>query len=148
MYKRQPLPLSSLLASSVVWRSQLLSAASLCHLTMKHSAASTNPRYHCPPFLADVGHSTVSTPNTDWIKHHVKTTKAVVALPACIKYSAVVLMFMLNSIPVQLPKGGNGLGGWSRDAFTAVSCRGCKGHRQRQVVEKLTPHVPREGGES
>ena len=32
---------------------------------MKHSAASTTPRYHFPPFLATVGHSTVSTPNTE-----------------------------------------------------------------------------------
>ena len=53
------LPFSSLLASSVAWRSQLLSASSLCHLVMKHSAASTTPRYHFPPFLAAVGHSTV-----------------------------------------------------------------------------------------
>ena len=40
------LPLSSLLASSVVWRSQLLSASSLYHLVMKHSAVSATPRYH------------------------------------------------------------------------------------------------------
>ena len=32
---------------------------------MKHSAASTTPRYHLPPFLAAVGHSTVSTQNTE-----------------------------------------------------------------------------------
>ena len=31
---------------------------------MKHSAASTTPRYHFPLLLAAVGHSTVSTPNT------------------------------------------------------------------------------------
>ena len=31
-----PLPLSSLLASSAAWPSQLLSASSLCHLVMKH----------------------------------------------------------------------------------------------------------------
>ena len=31
---------------------------------MKHSAASTTPRYHVPLFLAAVGHNTVSTPNT------------------------------------------------------------------------------------
>ena len=51
-------------ASSVAWRSQLLSASSLCHLVMKHSAASTTPRHQFPPFLAAVGHSTVSTLNT------------------------------------------------------------------------------------
>ena len=32
---------------------------------MKRSAASTAPRYHFPPFLAALGHSTVSTPNTN-----------------------------------------------------------------------------------
>ena len=42
----------------------MLSASSLCHLVMKHSAASTTLRYHFPPCLAAVGHSTVSTPNT------------------------------------------------------------------------------------
>ena len=55
------------MASSGAWRSQLLSASSLCHLVMKHSAASPTPRYHYLPFLAAVGHSThstVSTPNT------------------------------------------------------------------------------------
>ena len=55
-----PLALSTLLASSAMWRSQLLSASSLCHLVMKYSAASTTPRYHLPPFSAAVGHSTVS----------------------------------------------------------------------------------------
>ena len=34
-----------------------------------------------------------------------------------------------------------------RDIITAVSsCRGCKGQRQYQVVEKLTPHMLREEG--
>ena len=37
----------------------MLSASSLCHLVMKHSAASTTLRYHFLPFLAAVGHSTV-----------------------------------------------------------------------------------------
>ena len=60
---RPLLPLSSLLAFSVAWRSQLLTASSLCHLVMKHSAVSTTPRYHFQPFLAAVGHSTVSTLN-------------------------------------------------------------------------------------
>ena len=59
-----PRPLSSLLASSIAWRGQLLSALSLSHLIMAHSAVSTTPRHHFPPFLATVGHSTVSTINT------------------------------------------------------------------------------------
>ena len=58
-----PLPLSSLLASSVAWRGQLLYPSSLCHLVMTRSAASTTCRYHFAPFLAAVGDSTVSTPN-------------------------------------------------------------------------------------
>ena len=63
-----PLPLSLLLApSAAAWHYQLLSASSLCHLVMKHSAASTTPRYHFPPFLAAVGHSTVSMPNLSLI---------------------------------------------------------------------------------
>ena len=40
-------------------------ASSLYHLAMKQSASSTTPRYHFPPFLAAVGHSSVSTPNTE-----------------------------------------------------------------------------------
>ena len=36
--------LSSLLAPSAAWCSQLLSASSPCHLDLKHSAASTSPR--------------------------------------------------------------------------------------------------------
>ena len=31
---------------------------------------------------------------------------------------------------------------------TVISCRECKGQRQCQVVEKLTPHMLREGEES
>ena len=65
---RLPLP-SLVITLGVLWcvayHSQLLSASSLCHLVMKHSAASTPPRYHFPPFLAAVGHSSVSTPNTE-----------------------------------------------------------------------------------
>ena len=59
-----PFSLSSLLASSTAWHSQLLSASSLCHLAMIHSASSTTPRYQIPAFLAAVGYNTVSTPNT------------------------------------------------------------------------------------
>ena len=33
------------------------------HLVIKHSAASTTTRYRLPPFLAAVGHDSVSTPN-------------------------------------------------------------------------------------
>ena len=34
---------------------------------------------------------------------------------------------------------------WLGDVITEVrSCRGCKGQRQCQVVEKLTPHMLRE----
>ena len=39
--------------------------------------------------------------------------------------------------------------GWLRDIILSVSCcRACKGQRQCQVVEKLTPHMLREGEES
>ena len=41
-----------------------------------------------------------------------------------------------------------GLGRWLRAVITAVnSCRECKGQKQCQVVEKLTPHMLREGEE-
>ena len=50
------------------------------------------------------------------------------------------------------PGGGEGVEGskgWLGEIITAVSCcRGCKGQRQCQVVEKLTPHMLREGEEN
>ena len=45
-------------------RCQLFSASPLCHLFMKRPAASTIPRCQIPLFLAALGHSTVSTPNS------------------------------------------------------------------------------------
>ena len=43
------------------------------------------------------------------------------------------------------PGRGEGVAGsrrWSGDVISAVSsCRGCKGQRQCQVVETLTPHI-------
>ena len=49
------------------------------------------------------------------------------------------------------PGRGEGVVGsrrWLGDIIAAVnSCRGCKGQRQCQVVEKLTPHMLREGDE-
>ena len=53
-------PLSLFLASSAAWRSQLFSAAPLCHLVMKRSAASKIPWRPFPLFLAAVDHSAVS----------------------------------------------------------------------------------------
>ena len=53
-----------LLASSAVKSSQLFSAPPPCHLVIKQSAASTLPRGQFPLFLAALGHSTVSTPNS------------------------------------------------------------------------------------
>ena len=56
--------LSSLLAFSGAWRTQLLSASSRCHLTMKLSEGSATFRYHFTPFFSTVGHNAVSTANT------------------------------------------------------------------------------------
>ena len=42
-------------------------------------------------------------------------------------------------------EGVEWLRGWLRDIITEVSCRGCKGQRQCQVVEKLTPHMRGKG---
>ena len=53
--------------------------------------------------------------------------------------------------PAHMPREVEGVAGsrwWSGDIITVVGCcRGCKGQRQRQVVETLTPHVLREGEE-
>ena len=66
---RPPLPPSSFplllfLASTVAWIGQLLSASVLCHFIIKRPAASTTPRYQFPPFLADLDHSALFTPNS------------------------------------------------------------------------------------
>ena len=44
-------------------------------------------------------------------------------------------------------EGVEGLRVWLGDIITVVGCRACKGQRQCQVVEKLTPHMFREGEE-
>ena len=50
-------PLSSLVASSSAWRSQLLSALSLYYRARKQSAASTALQYQVPPFFPAMDHT-------------------------------------------------------------------------------------------
>ena len=64
--------MSTLLASSVAWRSQLFSASPLCDLVisplcdlvMNPPAVSTTFRHHSSRFFAALGHNTVSTVNS------------------------------------------------------------------------------------
>ena len=58
-----PIPLDA--AHTDAWRFLLNFASFSCHLIINRSDASRTPRHHWPAFFAVIGHSAVSTPNSN-----------------------------------------------------------------------------------